>query len=150
MEQTTEDRELEYELTIDASGYCLTDRVQQIAEAAAASALKGYENGEHGDLLLNSARAGLIAATAALRALEEAGHLLPEGETVQRWVVMSRDDRPLTLPLDADQLREHMTGIGLSPTDRVDTIRTTVSTIRRKDTRPQAASQPNCAAEAEF
>lgn len=138
MTTTPEERELEYELTIDASTYGHTDRVQQVAEQAAAEALKGYENGEHGDLLLNAARAALIASTAALRALDEARHLIPEGETVQRWVVMSQDDRPLTLPLDADELRTYMVEKGLADTDRVDTIRTIVSGIPREATQPHA------------
>lgn len=135
-----EKSEIEYELTIDASTYGHTDQVQQMAEQAAAAALRSYENGEHGDLLLNAARAALVATNAALRALDAAGHLVPEGESVQRWVVMSRDNRPLSLPLDADELRQYVTQTGLADTDHVDTIRTIVSTIPREATRAQPAA----------
>ena len=151
MEQTTEERELEHELTLDASGYGHTDHVQQIAEQAAAAALKSYENGEHGDLLLNSARAALIATNAALRALDDTGHLVPEGaSTAKAWVVMSRDERPLTLPLDADGLRDYMVNTGLRDTDRVDVIRTVVSTISREETRAHQDPQPAPAGEVAF
>lgn len=148
MTATAEDRELEYELTIDASSYGHTDVAQQLAEQAAAAALASYGNG---DLTLSSGRAALIATTAALRALEAAGHLVPEGATTtQMWVVMSRDNRPLTLPLDADGLRDYMLDPGLGDTDHVDTIRTIVSTIPREATRPQPAPELALVGEADF
>lgn len=150
MDKTIEERELEYELTIDASTNGHTDLIQQIAETAAAASLKGYENGEYGDLLLNAGRAALIATNAALRALDEAGHLLPEGERTQMWVVMSRDNRPLTLPLDADALRQHMTDVGLAETEHVDTIRTIVSSVPREATRAQPDQRAVPAGEAAF
>lgn len=151
MEQTQEDRELEHELTLDASSYGHTDLVQQIAEAAAAAVLKEHENGEHGDLLLNSARAALIATTAALRALDEAGHLVPEGSaSVQTWFVMSSDQEIVAGPLDASDFETYMLRVGLADGEYIDTVRVIRSTIRREDTRPQPAAPPADITEADF
>lgn len=139
MTTTPEERELEYELTLDASTFGHTDRVQQIAEQAAIAALEVYEDDAHGGLPLTAERAASVAITAALRALDDANHLVPEGLNRQRWVVMSSDERPLTIPLTAEELREHMTQNGLGDRDRVDTIRTVISTIPREATRPAPA-----------
>ena len=151
MTQTTEERELEHELTIDASSYGHTDIVQQIASDAAAASLKSYENGEHGDLLLNAGRAALIATNAALRALDAAGHLVPEGSVcVQTWFVMSADAEIVAGPLEASAFENYMLRVGLADGQYVDTIRVIRSTIPRKDTMPQPAAQPTNVGEAEF
>ncbi len=137
MSTTLEDRELEYELTLDAASTGHTDHVQAIAEQAIDAALARFEHGEAGDLMLNAARAALIAATAALRALDAEGHLVPEGASVaQMFVVMSDDEKPLTVPMTAEELGKYMADTGLPDTARVDSIRTVITPIPREATRP--------------
>lgn len=150
MEKTSEDRELEYELTVAAATEGHTEHVQQIATDAASASLAHFENGEYGDLLLNSGRAGLIAGLAALRALSDAGRLLPEGSaSVQTWFVMSEDDQIVAGPLEGPAFEEYMLATGLADGEYVDTIRVIRTTIAREATLPQA-DQTTPAVEAEF
>lgn len=146
-----EDRELEYDLTLDASSYGHTDVVQQLAEQAAHAALVGFENGEHGDLLLNASRAALLATTAALRALEDAGHLVPEGATVtKRWQAFSDHGLQLTLPMDADEFEHWMKARGLLADEHIVTLRTIATPIPREATKPQPLAEPAVPAEVDF
>mgnify|MGYP003583266586 CR=1 FL=1 len=132
---TAEKREIEFDLIVDASSYGHTDAVQRIAETAVHAALVSFENGEHGDLLLNAGRAALIATTAALQALEDGGHLVPEGtSTTVGWRAVTDDGHVLTTVLEADEFRDWMVSRGLREGEHVEAHRTVVVPIPREVT----------------
>jgi len=133
-----EERELEFDIAIDASSVCHDDVVQRIAEQAAATALHGFENGDVGDLLLNSSRAALIATGAALRALEDAGHLIPDGATVERhWRARAENGAHLTGDMDADEFESWMKTRGLFDGEYLEVLRTVATAIPREVIKPQ-------------
>ena len=132
---TAEEREIEFDLIVDASSYGHTDAVQQIAETAVHAALVSFENGEHGDLLLNAGRTALIATTAALQALDAAGHLVPEGaKTSMGWRAMTEAGEQLTTVLGGEDFRGWMIERGLRGGEHVEAHRTVVVPIPREVT----------------
>lgn len=140
---TAEERELEFDLTMDASSFGYTDQAHDIAVGAAEAALTRWENGQRSALLLTTERAAQIAVTAALRALDEAGHLLPEGATVTRsWRIRNILGSHDTRLLDAAELEEYMHEVGLEDGEEVDVIRTIVTPIPREATRPAQITEP--------
>jgi len=139
-DSTAEEREIEYELTLDASGSAHTDTVHDVAVNAICGVLEPRESGPAGDLMVNAATAALIAGNAALNALDDAGHLIAEGTIVhKRWQAMSDDGEVVTDEMDEDQLHEWMTTRGLRDGEHIVYLRTLSSVIPREATRPQPA-----------
>lgn len=131
--RTGEEREIELELALDAAGCAHTDTVQRVAEEAIADSLARFEHGDAGDLMLNRGRAALIGATAALRALEQAGHLVPETTSVTRtYRIIAEDGTPVTEALDEDTFSAYMLTTGLTEGQSFEVTRIVTTTIPRE------------------
>lgn len=120
-------REIELDLAREAAALCHDDIAQELTDQAVADALRPL-----GDTLPSS-RAVTIAVSAALRALEEEGLLLPGRATTTRaWRAVADDGALLTDLMTDDQMEEWMLTRGLRDGEHLETVRTVTTPIPRE------------------
>jgi len=135
-----EGRDIMLDLALDAAGCAHTDTVQRIAEEAIAEALERFENGQHSSLLMTAQRAAAVAATAALRALEQAGHLVPETASVTLSYQVVGDDGTDTDQMDEAEFSAYMLTNDLTAGQVIEVTRTVTTIIPAEAVLPDVSA----------
>jgi hypothetical protein len=122
-----------FELMRDAADAAHTQVVHELTVGAIDKRLQHFvARDDVGDLAnINAARAALLAANAALGALEDGGHLVPEGARTERRYQVAADGEPVTELLTPDGFEAWMKQNTLPASHDVLVHRTIVTTIPR-------------------